>query len=265
MCSLQSAHRRGGSLVLHKFSFEDRESKPFVEGISSATISDDGKKLLYGSNNAWFAVDTRRTAQRWQGQARRFAAHAGSTAPRSGSRCLTSRGATNATSSTTPDMHGRDWDAVYRRYAPLVPFIRHRADLNYVMDQVNGELSVGHSFVFGGDMPEVERPSGGALGADLEAHADLWRIARIYTFESWNPQMVAPLDRPGLKVEEGHYLLSVDGVELTAADDPYRLLDGTGIATDRTARQRQALDGWCLDGHRRTRGQRERVAPTCLG
>ena len=45
-----------------------------------------------------------------------------------------------------PDMHGRDWTA-YDRYARLVPFIRHRSSLNYILDQMNGELSVGHSFV----------------------------------------------------------------------------------------------------------------------
>ena len=57
------------------------------------------------------------------------------------------------------EMHGRDWNKVYKRYAPLVPFIKHRADLNYILDQVNGELSVGHSFVRGGDFPQIERRS----------------------------------------------------------------------------------------------------------
>ena len=36
-----------------------------------------------------------------------------------------------------PNIHGRDWKVVYDRYASLVPFIKHRADLNYVLDQVN--------------------------------------------------------------------------------------------------------------------------------
>jgi tricorn protease len=105
--------------------------------------------------------------------------------------------------------------------------VRHRADLHYLLDQMNGELAVGHSFVFGGDLPEVEKPSGGVLGADLLRDAGRWRIARIYSFESWNPTLHAPLDRPGLKAANGHYLLAVDGVELTDRDDPYRLLDGT--------------------------------------
>jgi tricorn protease len=126
-----------------------------------------------------------------------------------------------------PGLHGADWEAVRARYAPLLPHVRHRADLNYLMDQMSGELSVGHSFVFGGDMPKVEESRAGLLGADLVAHDGRWRIARIYTFESWNPKMAAPLDRPGLKISKGHYVVGVDGVEMTAGDDPYRLLDGT--------------------------------------
>jgi tricorn protease len=124
-------------------------------------------------------------------------------------------------------MHGRDWDEVRARYAPLVPYVQHRSDLSYLLDQVNGELSVGHSFVFGGDFPETDESKVGLLGADLTAHEGRWRIGRIFTFESWNPKVSAPLDRPGLEVEEGHYIIAIDGVELITDHDPYRLLDGT--------------------------------------
>jgi tricorn protease len=92
---------------------------------------------------------------------------------------------------------------------------------------MNGELSVGHSFVFGGDFPSVDTVRVGLLGADFEAVDGRWRIARIFTSESWNPGLRAPLDRPGLDVEEGNFLVGVDRDELTSADDPYRLLDGT--------------------------------------
>ncbi len=67
----------------------------------------------------------------------------------------------------------------------------------------------------------------GLLGADLVAQNGRWHIPRIYTFESWNPGLSAPLDQPGLRADEGDYLLGVDGVDLTADQDPYRLLDGT--------------------------------------
>ncbi len=131
-----------------------------------------------------------------------------------------------------PGMHGRNWNKVHKRYSPLVPYIKHRADLTYILDQVNGELSVGHSFVFGGDFPKTESNSIGLLGADLIAENDHWEIERIYTTESWNPELSSPLEEPGLKVEEGNFIVGVNGKELTATDDPYKFLDGTsGIQT----------------------------------
>ena len=117
--------------------------------------------------------------------------------------------------------HGRDWQSVFEKYAPLVDHVRRRADLTYLLDQVSGELSVGHSFVGGGDFPEVAKPSGAALGADLVASDGLWRIERIYTFESWNPGMDAPLDRPGLDVTEDQYVFAIDGVPVDASIEPY--------------------------------------------
>jgi len=229
--------------TLHKFSLEDREAKVFVTGVSEVSISGDGKKLLYKSGERWLVVGAEakpsgeekpldvalrmhldRTAE-WQqifDEAWRY----------------------ERDFFYDPGLHGRDWNVVRERYAPLLPWVRHRADLGYVLDQMNGELSVGHSFVFGGDMPDVDSSRVGLLGADLEAHANRWRIARIYTFESWNPEMQAPLDRPGLKVQVGQYLLAVDGVELTAADDPYRLLDGTaGRQTVLHLNDKPSMDG----------------------
>jgi tricorn protease len=126
-----------------------------------------------------------------------------------------------------PNMHGRDWNKVYKRYAPLVPFVKHRADLNYILDQVNGELAVGHSFVGGGDYPSTDRAKGGLLGADFIARQGRWQIKRIYTSESWNPGLNGPLDQPGMKVKQGHYIVGINHQEMTSKDNIYKFLDGT--------------------------------------
>jgi len=47
--------------------------------------------------------------------------------------------------------------------------VKHRTDLTYILDMLGGELSVGHSFVGGGDNPQVDSSRVGALGADLVA------------------------------------------------------------------------------------------------
>ncbi|MGC9344836.1 MAG: PDZ domain-containing protein, partial [Bacteroidales bacterium] len=126
-----------------------------------------------------------------------------------------------------PNLHGRDWDVVYERYSPLVPYVRHRADLTYILDQMNGELSVGHSFVFGGDYPDTESSKVGLLGADLVADNDRWKIQRIFTTESWNPNLTSPLDQPGVNIKEGHYLVGINGEEISTKDNLYQALDGT--------------------------------------
>jgi tricorn protease len=227
------AERKPGQFAwtLHKFKLADREAKEFMTGVRNFSLSPDGKKILLQTGNRWSVTGTGGPSgkggknvqvnlkmklnrhEEWQQifkEAWRY----------------------EQDYFYDPGMHGRDWNQVYNRYAPLVPYVQHRADLNYILDMMNGELSVGHSFVGGGDYPTVERSQMGLLGADFKLHKDRWQIARIYTTESWNPGLTSPLDRPNIKIKEGDYLVGVNGVELTGNMDPYMLLDGTmGVQT----------------------------------
>jgi tricorn protease len=213
-------------LVLHKFTFESREAQEFVRGVTRLALSGDGAKLLFQSGGQWRVVETARPPD---GNSGRLTVELQARIdPRVEWRQIFQESwRYQRDFFYDPNTHGADWDAVLERYAPLVDHVRHRHDLNYLIDQVNGELAVGHSFVGGGDLPDVESARSAGLGADLVAEGGRWRIARILTHESWNPTLTAPLDRPGLRVAGGHYLLAVDGEELTDRDDPYRLLEGT--------------------------------------
>ena len=111
-----------------------------------------------------------------------------------------------------PNLHGRNWNTVYKRYAPLIQHVKHRSDLNYIFDQMNGELSVGHSFVGGGDYPVTEKNMVGLLGADFTLENGRYKISRILTSENWNPGLYGPLDAPGLKISRGNYIV---GIKLT--------------------------------------------------
>lgn len=212
--------------TLHKFSVDDREASVFTEGVFSVAISADAQKMLFRRGSNWHVVGTERAPE---GNAGRVELALRTQLDRHAEwrQMFAEAWHYERDFFYDPGMHGNDWNAVRRRYEPLVPWVQHRSDLNYVLDQVNGELSVGHSFVFGGDLPAVDTVRVGLLGADLEPDEGRWRISRIYTFESWNPNLAAPLDRAGMRVGEGTYLVGVDGIELTAADDPYRLFDGT--------------------------------------
>ena len=212
--------------TLSKYTVADKKLEEMVKGGSQFAVSANGEKLLFKAGPAWRVVSTAKPA-----------------APGDGAVTMNLRMELNRLEEWTQifseawryqrdylydrNMHGRDWNEVWKQYAPLMPFIRHRTDLTYLLDQLGGEASVGHSFVNGGDFPAVDTSRTGVLGADLVAADGRWKISRIYTSESWNPTLVSPLGQPELKVQAGNYILAINGMPLTAQDDPYKLLNGT--------------------------------------
>lgn len=218
-------------VTIQKFGLEKREAKEFIDGANQVSISMDGKKMLARVGGGWKVMDTDGPNGK-DGKALKMNLQMKLDRSSEWAQMFEEAWRYERDYFYDKNMHGRDWNQVYDRYAPLVPFVKHRADLTYILDQVNGELSVGHSFVFGGDFPDTESSKAGLLGCDLVAENDRWKISRIYTTESWNPNLSSPLDRPELKINVGDYLVGVDGREMTAADDPYEFLDGTaGIQT----------------------------------
>lgn len=125
------------------------------------------------------------------------------------------------------NMHGVDWDAMKVKYEKFLPYVNHRSDLGYVLNEMMGEMVVGHNYIYPGDQPSTPSVSSGVLGADYEIANNRYRIAKIYTRMDWNPSFKAPLAEPGLNIKEGEYILSVNGQELTSDIDIYSLFDNT--------------------------------------
>src|SRR6185369_10227308 len=85
-----------------------------------------------------------------------------------------------------PNEHGSDWPRMKQMYGALLPFVNHRADLNYLIDQMGAEIAVGHSYVRGGEMPDIPAAvPGGLLGADFAIENGRYKITRIYDDEQW--------------------------------------------------------------------------------
>ncbi len=218
-------------LTLHKFTLEKRKAEEFVSGASQVSVSADGKKMFAHFGGSWKIMDTGKPSGK---DGENLSVNLKMKLDRSEEwkQMFDEAWRYERDYFYDPNMHGRDWDEVYKRYSPLVPYIKHRADLTYILDQVNGELSVGHSFVFGGDYPKTDENPVGLLGADFAAQNNRWKITRIYTTESWNPELSSPLQEPGLKVETGNYIVGVNGREITAAENIYKYFDGTsGVQT----------------------------------
>ena len=125
------------------------------------------------------------------------------------------------------NVHGAPWDKIYEWYSPWVKSARHRTDMNYIIDIISGEVAIGHSYVAGGDMPDIDRVPIGLLGCDFIEENGFYKISNIYNGESWNPGIKAPLAAPGLEVNEGDYILEVNGIPLKAPTNPYSLFEQT--------------------------------------
>jgi tricorn protease len=130
-----------------------------------------------------------------------------------------------------PRMNGVSWQAVRDAYLKLLPLVGSREDLNYLIGEIQGELSNSHTYVGGGDEDDPTTPAPTPLlGADfaLDSASGRYRIARIYPGDNTRPDYRSPLTEPGLDVHPGDYLLAVNGRELEAPADPYSLFAGLG-------------------------------------
>jgi tricorn protease len=104
--------------------------------------------------------------------------------------------------------------------------VRHRSDLNYLIGEMIAELNNSHSYVAGGDFDLPERPKVALPGARfrLDAEAKRYRIAKIFQGQNEEEAYRSPLTEIGVDARVGDYVLAIDGEELTAGDNPYRLL-----------------------------------------
>jgi tricorn protease len=232
----------GGGGTLHRYRLSERRAAVFATGVTDYVVSADGHKLLYRAGGgggrggrgrggaggpSLFLVDADRNPPQ-AGQGRLEFTLRMYLEPREEFRQIFHEGwRIQRDYLYVPNLHGTDWPRMKTLYGAWLPFVNHRADLNYLLDNMGAEIAVGHSYVRGGAMPEVPDVSGGLLGADFTIENGRYRIARIYDTESWNPELRAPLAEPGVEVSVGDYILAVDGVELRAPDNLYRLLDGT--------------------------------------
>ncbi len=125
------------------------------------------------------------------------------------------------------NMHGVDWAAMKQKYGVMLPFVKNRLDLNYLIGEMIGELKVGHSYVNPGEAPRAPRIATGMLGAEFSRDkSGFFRIERIIPGTSWDKAVSSPLTAPGLNVAEGEYIVAIDGVPTSTVDNIYALLAG---------------------------------------
>ncbi len=117
------------------------------------------------------------------------------------------------------DMHGVDWDKVKTTYEPLLAFANNQDDLHEVVSMMIGELNASHTGISAGF--RGGRGAGGRVqarypGFEMEPDASgFYRVTHVYK--------KGPADKDWVKIHVGDYILAVDGQDLKAGDNYWKL------------------------------------------
>ncbi|HEU0176198.1 MAG TPA: PDZ domain-containing protein [Blastocatellia bacterium] len=217
--------------TLHKFDLEKRKFDKALDNINGFDLSANSEKMLYRQQQNWFiaATATLGTPAFKPGEGRiKTEEMEVYVDPRAEwDQMYRETWRIERDFFYAPNYHGLDLQATAKKYEPYLASLAHRADLNYLFQEMLGELSVGHLYVQGGDTPDPKRVPGGLLGADYKIENGRYRFTRVYNGENWNPNLRAPLTQPGVNVVAGEYLLAVRGRNLTANDNIYSFFEST--------------------------------------
>jgi tricorn protease len=216
----------GGPGTLHKFDFSSRKVSQIAEGISRIEVSEDGSKMLLQAGGLSI-VPTSGPINLGAGRVNTAGLMAKIDPVREWEHIFDESIRMQKRLFYAPNLHGIDLDAISQRYRPFLPHLKSRADLNYLLIDMMGELCVGHMFIGGGDIPSAGNPSVriGLLGADFTFENGRYRLTRVYDGERWNPDLYGPLAQPGVLAKAGEYILAIDGKELTDSTDIYEALE----------------------------------------
>ena len=242
----------GEAPALHVYDLKNRKDYVFVEAADQYALSFDGKKVLYGTpkdggggeggsgERTWGIVDVK-VPEGSEESAPKSLVHAGAGTlklegmkmevdpPAEWKQIFNEVWRQQRDYFFQSSMNGVNWQQQRDKYAQLLPYVADRLSLTYVLGEMIGELSNSHTYVGGGDNPTIDGVNVGLLGADfaVDEKNGLYRLAKIYPGENWNPGLRSPLTEPGVTVKEGDYLLAVNGRPLRVPQDPYEFFVNT--------------------------------------
>jgi tricorn protease len=211
---------------LRIFAFKDRKEATIAEDVRGYALSEDGSKLLAAQGPAYNLYDATPQGDK----SKKPVSTAGLVVDRvpaeEWNQIFNEVWRRYRDFFYVPNMHGYDWVALREQYKPLLQYVAHRSDLNYVIQEMISELTIQHAYVEGGDFQIPPRPRVGLPGArfELDANSGRYRIAQIFAGENEEDIYRSPLREMGINVNVGDYVLAIDGEELKGNDDPYRLL-----------------------------------------
>jgi tricorn protease len=215
--------------TVSKFDLTTRKTEPFLGGLSGFAVSANGEKVLYhmGEGPTWFIAATGAAPKPGEGALKLDDMEVKVDPRAEWNQMYHEVWRIERDFLYDPHFHGLDLAAAEKKYAPYLKGAGGRADINHLFVEMLGEVTIGHMFIFGGDVPKVPEVRSGLLGADYNVGNGRYRFAKIFNGENWNPELRAPLTQPGVDVKVGDYLLEVNGADVRPPADVYSFFENT--------------------------------------
>ena len=230
---ISDAFRDGPVTTVQKFDLKTRKTEKLLDGVTAFDLSANGEKMLAKMGGKWSIVSAlaapkpgEASSKPGEGVLKMDAMEMRVDPRKEWAQIYREVWRIERDFFYDPGTHGLNLKAAEERYRPYAENVASRDDLNYVFDDMLGELTVGHLFVRGGAMPDVKKVPGGLLGADYKIENGRYRFARVYSGENWNPDLKAPLTQPGVNGKAGEYLLSVNGRDVLPPENVYSFFEG---------------------------------------
>jgi len=212
-----------GPRDLFRYNFEDRKEEKVIAGVGSYRLSADGKHIVYKRGSGVGIIPA--NAKDSSGEEIDLSGLTMKLNPLAEWKQMYYEAwRMERDFYYEPNMHGLDWKKMRDKYSQLLPYLSCRSDLRYLIGELIAELSTSHTYVFGGDYRrEAERVNTGMLGTDWkpDSKAGRYRFGKIYRVADWTRRVIPPLAGPGKDIEEGDYLLAVNGRDVTTAENVY--------------------------------------------
>ena len=216
----------GSTTALNKYDFEKRKEDNIMPA-DGFEIASGGKKMLYLSKGSWSISDLGKKSE--DGHLNFGAIKVKIEPKKEWNNIFEEAWRVNRDYFYDPGMHGVDWNATKVKYKVFLPHVTSRGDLYRMMGWMFSEIGVGHHrFGSRGDrLNNPERISGGLLGADYQIKNNRYQVKKIYGGLNWTPSLRSPLTEPGVNINEGDYIISVNGKNITAKDNLYSFFENT--------------------------------------
>jgi len=219
------------SFTVSKFDLNTRKTEPFIAGVSAFVVSANGEKVLFRQGpppaSPWVIAATAAAPKPGEGVLNLASMEVYVDPRAEWQQMYHEVWRIERDFLYDPNHHGLNIPAAEKKYGVYLAGVGGRGDLNHLFEEMLGEITIGHMFVGGGDVPKPSPVKGGLLGADYKVENGRYRFARIYNGENWNPDLRAPLTQPGVDVKVGEYLLEVNGRDVRPPAEVYSFFEET--------------------------------------